>query len=137
MKIDGRSLDHATLETIRRMALRRVREGEKPSVVVASYGFCRTTIYKWLRQARGRGRGERALRATQATGRPRTLTAAQERQGFRWINGPDPRQYGFYFGLWTRPVGAGLFRQRFGITLKVTAAGGLVAELGVTTLKPP
>ncbi len=136
MKIDGRSLDHATLETIRRMALRRVREGEKPSVVVASYGFCRTTIYKWLRQARGRGRGERALRATQATGRPRTLTAAQERQVFRWINGRDPRQYGFDFGLWTRRVVADLIRQRFGITLKVTAVGALLAKLGLTPQKP-
>src|SRR5258706_13820376 len=97
MKIDGRSLDHATLETIRRMALRRVREGEKPSVVVASYGFCRTTIYKWLRQARGRGRGERALRATQATGRPRTLTAAQERQEVPPIHGRDPPPDGFDF----------------------------------------
>ena len=46
MKIDGRTLDHKTLEQIRRMAIRRVREGEKPADVVASFGFCRTTIYK-------------------------------------------------------------------------------------------
>src|SRR5260221_3923543 len=136
MKIDGRSLDHATLETIRRMALRRVREGEKPSVVVASYGFCRTTIYKWLRQARGRGRGERALRATQATDRRRTLTAAQERQVFRWINARAPGEYGFDFGWWTRRVVADLIRQRFGITLKVTAVGALLAKLGLTPQKP-
>jgi len=30
MKIDGRTLDHATLEQIRLMAIRRVREGEDP-----------------------------------------------------------------------------------------------------------
>lgn len=136
MKIDGRSLDHATLETIRLMALRRVREGEKPSAVVASYGFCRTTIYKWLRQARGQGRGERALRASKASGRPRTLTTAQERQVFRWINGRDPRQYGFDFGLWTRRVVADLIQKRFGITLKVTAVGALLAKLGLTPQKP-
>ena len=30
------------------MSVERVREGEEPSAVIASYGFCRTTIYKWL-----------------------------------------------------------------------------------------
>jgi hypothetical protein len=39
------------------MSVERVREGEDPSVVIASYGFCRTTIYKWLSTAKGRGRG--------------------------------------------------------------------------------
>jgi hypothetical protein len=40
MKRDGRKLDHKTLEEIRLMAIERVREGEEPSTVVASYGFC-------------------------------------------------------------------------------------------------
>jgi hypothetical protein len=57
MKRDGRQLDHKTLEEIRRMSVERVREGEDPSAVIASYGFCRTTIYKWLNTAKGRGRG--------------------------------------------------------------------------------
>jgi len=46
MKRDGRTLDHRTLEEIRRMAVERVREGEDASAVMASYGFSRTTIYK-------------------------------------------------------------------------------------------
>jgi transposase len=102
MRRGGRQLDHKTLEEIRRMSVERVREGEDPSAVVASYGFCRTTIYKWLNTAKGRGRGLAAPRLRIGTGRTRKLTAAQERQAFRWINGKDPRQYGFDFGLWTR-----------------------------------
>jgi transposase len=51
MKRDGRNLDHQTLETIRLMAIERVREGEAPSAVIASYGFSRTTIYKWINAA--------------------------------------------------------------------------------------
>jgi transposase len=51
------------LEEIRRMAVGRVRDGEEPSAVIASYGFCRTTIYKWLRAVKGRGRGLEALRS--------------------------------------------------------------------------
>src|SRR5258706_5702740 len=118
------------------MSVERVREGEVPSAVIASYGFCRTTIYRWLRTAKGRGRGLAALRSRKGTGRPRKLTAAQGRQVFRWINGKDPRQYGFDFGLWTRRVVADLIRQRFGITLKVTAVGALLAKLGLTPQKP-
>ncbi|MEK7324629.1 MAG: helix-turn-helix domain-containing protein, partial [Chloroflexota bacterium] len=99
MHRDGRTLDHKTLEAIRKMAVERVREGERPSAVMASYGFCRTTVYKWLRQAAGRGKGLRALAARKASGRPRTLTPAQERQVFGWVNGKNPMQYGFDFVL--------------------------------------
>ena len=53
-QIDGRSLDHRTLEHLRRLAVRRVESGEKPSTVVRSLGFCRTTIYRWLRTYRRR-----------------------------------------------------------------------------------
>src|ERR1019366_5363156 len=44
MKRDGRTLDHGTLEEFRLLALRRVREGEKPSAVVKSLGMNRTSI---------------------------------------------------------------------------------------------
>jgi transposase len=133
---DGRTLDHKTLEEIRRMAVERVREGESPSAVIASYGFCRTTIYKWLKKAKGRGRGVRVLRSRKATGRPPKLTIKQARQVFRWINGRDPRQYGFDFGLWTRLVVAKLIADKFGIVLSLASVGKLLASLGLTPQKP-
>ena len=92
------------LETIREMAVKRVREGESATAVMASYGFSRTTIYKWLPKVKGRGNGLKKLKSTKGTGRPRSLTPTQERQVFRWVNGKDPRQYGFDFGLWTRQI---------------------------------
>ena len=136
MQRDGRSFDHRTLEAIRLMAIERVREGERPSAVIASYGFCRTTIYKWLRAAKAPGGGTRALRSRRGTGRPRSLTRRQERQVFRWVNGRDPRQYGLDFGLWTRMVVAELIEQKFGIRLGQTAVGALLARLGLTPQKP-
>ena len=136
MQRDGRSFDHRTLEAIRLMAIERVREGERPSAVIASYGFCRTTIYKWLRAAKAPGVGTRALRSRRGTGRPRSLTRRQERQVFRWVNGRDPRQYGLDFGLWTRMVVAELIEQKFGIRLGQTAVGALLARLGLTPQKP-
>ena len=136
MKRDGRKLDHATLETIRLMAVERVREGEAPSAVISSYGFSRTTIYKWLTAAAKPGVGLRALQARPAPGRPRSLTPRQEHQVFRWINGRDPRQYGLDFGLWTRSVVADLIERKFGIRLGLTAVGELLAKLNLTPQKP-
>jgi len=136
MKRDGRTLDHKTLEEIRRMAVERVREGEDPSAVIASYGFCRTTIYKWLRAVKGKGRGLDALAARKATGRPRSLTKSQQARIFRWINGKDPRQYGFDFGLWTRKIVAELISDKFGIQLSLASVGKLLAEQGLTPQKP-
>lgn len=136
MKVDGRTLDHKTLEQIRRMAFQRVREGEKPAKVVASFGFCRTTIYKWMKAWAGRGRGLNALRSTRGTGRPRSLTPAQECQVFRWINGRNPLQYGLDFGLWTRQIVSVLIEQKFGVRMGVTTVGAFLAKLGLTPQKP-
>lgn len=136
MKRDGRTLDHGTLETIRTMAVTRVREGERPSEVIASYGFHRCTIYGWLKAIRGRGQGLKALAARPATGRPRTLTAAQERQVFCWINGKNPMQYGFDFGLWTRQIVRELIARRFGVRLSLASIGAVLARQGLTPQKP-
>src|SRR4030081_3419030 len=136
MKRDGRTLDHKTLEEIRLMAVQRVWEGERPSVVIASYGFARPVIYRWLREARGKGRGLRALRSRKGTGRPRRLAPKQEQQVFRWINGKDPRQHGFDFGLWTRRVVSELVADRFGIDLSLASVGKVAANVGLTRQKP-
>jgi len=132
--IDGRTLSHETSEHIRRMAVARVQQGARPSSVIASYGLCRTTIYKWLRAAK-RG-GEEALKARRHPGRKPSLSPRQKLQVRRWINGKDPRQYGFDFGLWTRQIVAALIEQRFGVRLGVTAVGRLLAELDITPQKP-
>ena len=136
MKRDGRSFDHRTLETIRLMAVEWARDGEAPSAVVASYGFSRTAIYKWLAAACKPGVGLRALHSRPAPGRPRSLTPRQEQQVFRWINGKDPRQYGLDFGLWTRSVVADLIERKFALQLGLTAVGELLAKLGLTPQKP-
>jgi transposase len=136
MRRDGRGFDHRTLETIRLMAVERVRDGERPSSVIASFGFNRTTIYRWLEIASKPGAGLSALHSRPATGRPRSLTPRQEQQVFRWVNGRDPRQYGLDFGLWTRSLVAELIERNFDIRLGVTAVGALLAKLGLTPQKP-
>ena len=134
MKIDGRTMPHNTSEMIRRWAVRRVKAGERPGKVMKSYGLCRTSIYRWLR-AEKRG-GERALRARKHSGPKAKLAPQQKLRVRRWINGKDPRQYGFDFGLWTRQIVAALIAERGGVKLGVTAVGRLLAELDITPQKP-
>src|SRR6516164_5252197 len=81
MRRDGRKLDHKTLEEIRRMAVERVWEGEDPSEVIASYGFSRTSIYKWLQAAKGR-RGLATLLSRRGTGRLRNSTNRNSSRSF-------------------------------------------------------
>ena len=134
MKIDGRTLSHEASETIRRMAVKRVLEGESPSEVMKSYGLCRTTIYPWLRTHK-KG-GEEALHSRPATGRPPTLSVRQKQQVRRWICGKDPRQHGFDFGLWTRRIVVDMVKEKFDKKLGVTSVGRLLAELEITPQKP-
>ena len=134
-KQDGRKLDHKSLETLRFIAVRRVvQDGEKPSEVMRSLGLCRTSIYPWLRAHKKKGQA--ALLMRKACGPRPKLTAKQRQQVRRWIIGKDPRQYGFSFGLWTRQIVARLIEEKFGIRLKLTAVGRLLARLEITPQKP-
>ncbi len=64
------------------------------------------------------------------------LTPKQCQQVRHWIIGKDPRQYGFHFGLGTRQIVAQLIKERFGVSLKLTAVGRLLARLEITPQKP-
>jgi len=116
------------------MAVLRVWDGERPSDVIESYGLCRTTIYRWLRTAE-RG-GWPALEAHLVMGRPLKLTPQQRWTVRAWIDGKDPRQYGYESGLWTRTIVADMIRTRFGVAVDVTTAGRLLRRLGITPQKP-
>jgi transposase len=135
MKIDGRTLDHKTLEHLRIAACKRVLEdGELPSVVAASLGFCRTSIYPWLRRIEEEG--WEALAEQIAEGPECSLTEQQRQRVKRWIVGKDPRQYGFEFGLWTRRIVQSMIQERMGVELCLTSVGKLLAQLELTPQKP-
>ena len=134
MEIDGRTLDHKTLEHLRITACRRVAEGEQPSAVMRSMGLCRTTIYKWLRVAKGQG--VKALASRKAAGPSRRLTAQQRANLKRWIVTKDPRDFGFIEALWSRPIIQSLLLDKFKITLSLSAIGRMLKFMGITPQKP-
>ena len=133
--IDGRTLDHKTLEHMRKLAVRRVIEdGEAPSEVMKSLGLCRTSIYPWLR--RYEDEGMEALVEKIAQGPEPKLSEKQRQRVKRWILGKDPRQYGFDYGLWTRRIVQRMIQEKFGVELGLTAVGRLLASLEITPQKP-
>ena len=111
-----------------------LEDGEPPSVVAASLGFCRTSIYPWLNRIQDEG--WEALAEKIAEGPDCKLTEKQRQKVKRWIVGKDPRQYGFEFGLWTRRIVQTMVRDKFGIELCLTSVGKLLAQLDLTPQKP-
>jgi transposase len=134
MKRDGRTLAHNTLEEMRLLAVQRMAEGAHPDEVAASFGMHRTWAYKI--RALARDCGMSALRSSKGTGRPKKLSAAQEQQVFRWIDGKSPRHYGFNAELWTRQTAGERILREFGISLSLASVGALLARLKLTSRKP-
>jgi len=133
-EVDGRKFDRSALDVLRRMAFDRIESGEDVKEVMESYGLCRTTYYKWIKKKEERGVDD--LISLSPPGRPSPLTERQKSQVFIWINGKDPRQYGFDFGLWTRKIVSALILEKFKIDMGLTAVGRLLAELNITPQKP-
>jgi len=134
-KIDGRKLDHKSLEHLRKLAVKRVVEDrETPSEVMMSLGLCRTSIYPWLREFKDKG--WEALAESIAEGPAPKLTAKQRERVRRWILGKDPRQHGFDLGLWTRRIVQTMIPEKMGIQLCITSVGKLLASMDITPQKP-
>lgn len=133
-KRDARSLDHATLEEMRRLAVRRVVEGETQEAVAQSVQVHRCTVAKWMRAYRGLG--DRGLAARKAPGRPPTLSGRQQQRLRRLIITYDPRQLRFPFALWTLPLVGELVEREFGVVLHATTIARLLHRLGLSPQRP-
>ena len=134
MRRDGRQISRGTRETIRMMAVQRVKEGEKPSDVIKSFGLCRTTIYLWIRAAKNGGKA--ALRSRRHPGPKYKLSREERQQVRKWVCGKDPRHYGFDTGLWTRQIVVELVNKKAKKKISVPTAGRLLHSLNITSQKP-
>jgi transposase len=128
-RIDGRRLSHETSAAIRRLAVERVARGERPSAVIARYGMCRTTIYRWLRAARRGGLG--ALAPRRHPGRPPRVTDGQAARVRARLLDRTPADHGLPGALWTRRTVAELVRRHTGTAIGPIAAGRLLRRLAL------
>jgi transposase len=131
---DARSLDHAVLEEMRRLAVRRVLAGESQADVATSMQVHHCTVWKWV--AAYRARGDKALVSRKSSGRPSTLTDRQMARLRRLIVGRNPMQLNFGVALWTIPIIRQLVERLFGIALHETTIARILHKLGLTPQKP-
>jgi len=131
---DARSLDHATLEEMRRLAVSRMVAGESQREVARSLQVHRCTAAKWMMAYR-RG-GEEGLESSRASGRPPTLSPRQMDRLKRVIVGKNPRQLNFGPALWTLPLVGDLIERLFRVVLHKATAGRILPRLGLTPQKP-
>jgi transposase len=133
-KRDGRSLDHATLEEMRRLAIRRIEAGESQADVARSLDMHPASIWKWV--AKFRKGGEEALGSTKSSGRPPTLSEKQQEQLKRTIVGKNPQQLSFGVALWTLPVIQSTIQKMFGVVLHKSTVARMLDRMGLTPQKP-
>ncbi len=131
---DGRKHKKDVKEYLRKEARRRVDGGESISKVMRDLGLSRSAYYK--QKQRKEADGIDPLNSRKGTGRPSEISEKQLNQIRIWINGNDPRQYGFDFGLWTRAIICELVKKNFGIEISVITAGRWLSKLGITPQKP-
>lgn len=134
MKYDARKLSTKEQALIRRLAVQRVFDGERPCDITEAYGLSAKVIFKWIKKAKETGLD--SLAPMFRSGRSRTLTDKEEKEVRNWVIGNDPRQYGFDFGLWTRKIVADLIEDRLGVTLSLNSVGRLLHRQGLTPQKP-
>jgi len=133
-KLDGRKLDHPTLEAIRIRAVQQVEAGESPETVIKALGFTRSCIYNWI--AKYREGGYEALKAKPLDGRPPKLTGAQIRRLYTIITNKNPSQMSFEFALWTRSMIREVIRDQFNVSLSDVSVGRLLRKMGLSPQKP-
>jgi transposase len=131
---DARSLDHKTLEEMRRLAVRRVGAGESQRSVARALEVHHGTVNKWM--AAYRKGGDEGIASTTGGGRPRRLTPRQEARLRRIIVGKDPRQLNFGVALWSLPIVAQLVERLFGVVLHTTTVMRYLHRMGLTPQRP-
>ena len=123
----------AELERRRRLAVARVRSGYTQRKVADFLDVRVRSIQRWMQAYREDGM--RGLKAKPATGRPRTLSANQERQVLRWFR-CSPREFGFSSELWTAPRVAELIQRKFRKKFHPRYLNQWLAQRRITSQKP-
>ena len=123
----------AELERRRLLAVERLRDGYPAQQVADFLGVHLRTVRLW--RARFRQHGKAGLRAKPPPGRPRKLTARQERTVLSWFR-QSPRSFGFSTDLWTARRVAQVIERKWGVAFNHRYLNAWLARRDVTPQKP-
>lgn len=113
--------------------MEQVRAGRAQAAVAARLGVHPVTVAKWV--ARHRADGDAGLAAKPTPGRPRFLTADQERQVLGWL-AEKPTAHGFRTDLWTARRVAEVIRRRFGVAFHPNYLREWLTKRGYSPQRP-
>ena len=133
-KRDARSLDHGTLEEMRRMAVRAVLRGETQRAVARRLEVGYQSVCKWC--AAYRDGGDEALASRKAPGPEPKLSERQVEQLRRVIVGKNPQQLNFGPALWTLQIIGQLVESKFKVVLHNTTIWRMLHRIGITPQQP-
>lgn len=121
------------LERRRRLAVRRVRSGYTQTEVAQFLDVHLRTVQRWMQAYRKSGWS--GLKAQPIPGRPRRLSAAQERQVLSWFR-RSPRSFGFPTELWTAGRVTEVIRRKFHKEFHPHYISQWLAQRRITPQKP-
>ncbi|MFA4918006.1 MAG: IS630 family transposase [Thermodesulfovibrionales bacterium] len=121
------------LEQRRQRAISLLREGYQPVDVATMLGVDRRSVRRW--KATHRQKGEKGIRAKQASGRPPKLDNSYLRKLEKALL-KGSRKAGYPTDLWTCPRVAQLIHSLFGVRYHVDHIGRILHDLGWSPQKP-
>jgi transposase len=112
MKTDGRSISHATLESLRYAAIELRKEGVRVDVIAKAFKVTPKAVYEWIQ--RYNAGGADALKLHKAPGPAPLLNAKQFEELVALLRRPAT-ELGYATDLWSGPRIRHLVKHRFGV----------------------
>lgn len=121
------------LERIRRLAVKRVKQGRLQKDVAEFLEVDPRTVRRWVKADRDRGAA--GLAAKPHPGAKPKLNVDQERQVLSWLE-RSPVEFGFPTELWTAPRVTRLIRERLKVQFNHRSINAWLTKRGITPQKP-
>lgn len=134
---DFRSVDSATRQEIRKMAIKKIASGVQKKVVADFYGVNQNTITNWVKKHKAKGiKGlVDSIRGVKSADK-KLLNESQEQAIQKMIIDVMPDQLKLDYALWTRRAVKELIERELGIKLAVNTVGDYLRSWGFSPQKP-
>ena len=136
-KRDARSLNPEAQEEIRRLAVKKYKEGIKIIDIAKDIEVHRTTVGGWIKAYKTEG--VKAIKSNvrgRKVGSGKKLNMQQEKEIQSLIIDKDPDQLKLDFALWTREAVQLLIKEKTGIEIKIRSVGNYLKDWGFTPQRP-
>jgi len=134
---DFRSVDSATRQEIRKMAIKKIASGVQKKVVADFYHVNQNTITNWVKKHKEKGvKGLVDSKRGVKSSDKKLLNQSQEQAIQKMIIDVMPDQLKLDYALWTRRAVKELIERELGVKLAVNTVGDYLRSWGFSPQKP-